>query len=144
MMMTRPPGNPDASPHCPTCGYNLHGLPTLHCPECGHKLQSAGEREYAEWLAPANAPDRRRILLDRVLIVCGIACFVVGAWLATEGLEALTGFSAYFHFRSVAGAILLSLAALAYFYYSEEHMVGPCLVVGILWLVTGLGLLFLS
>ncbi|RIK66886.1 MAG: hypothetical protein DCC65_08020 [Planctomycetota bacterium] len=139
--MTRPRGNPDASPHCPICGYNLHGLPSLHCPECGHKIQSAAEREYAEWLAPANAPDRRRILLDRFLIVCGLACFVVGAWLTTKGMKALPGISAYLRFRSVAGSTLLSLAALAYYYYCEEDMVRPCVVVGVLWLLAGLGLL---
>ncbi len=131
-------------PHCPICGCNLHGLPSLHCPECGHKIQSAAERAYAEWLAPAHAPDRRRILLDRALIVCGLSCFGVGAWLTTEGLEAMPGISAYLRFRSVAGSILLSLPALAYYYYCDEDMVRPCLVVGMLWLSTGLGLLVLG
>jgi hypothetical protein len=43
-------------PTCPTCGYDLRGLPKLVCPECGEVYQPPpfpGKRNWW-WIAPAG------------------------------------------------------------------------------------------
>lgn len=132
-------GHEDRSPRCPACGYNLHGLPSLRCPECGHEIQTDAEHAYAKWISPANAADRRQILMDRIVIAAGLACFIAGVVLTIDSLKLLSSYTSNYRFRGIAGSIIVSLGILAYYYYSDEDMVRPCAIVGALWIITGLG-----
>jgi hypothetical protein len=42
--------------HCPKCGYNLQGLPTMRCPECGRSFTLQEVHMTAEQLSLTGAP----------------------------------------------------------------------------------------
>lgn len=63
-------GRPSGGPHCPQCGYDMTGTPSLTCPECGHDAKT-----------PKNLHRRRRSgrRAAVVAVLLAIAC-----WYATH------------------------------------------------------------
>lgn len=68
-------GDPSFAPMCPTCRYDLSGLPDGACPECGRSFERAQlEAEYRRVWAERLA--RRRISPDWILAAMALPCLL--------------------------------------------------------------------
>lgn len=84
---------------CPSCGYNLRGIPQWRCPECAFHYDHAAIRSVGSSEASRRDVENRRIL--------GWAVF--GAALATSPITVSYGFDLFSRFVLVAASLLTAM-----------------------------------
>ncbi len=129
--------DPDAAPHCTSCGYNLHGLPRLRCPECGKEIETYWELEQARWLASRNAPDRQTVLAERFAGALGAVLLIAGVSLCITHLRNVRSFGGFAFFRAVGVGLVLTLACLYWKTAIKKPLFPTLLILGSIWFVIG-------
>lgn len=134
--------DPDSSPRCPNCGYNLHGLPDLRCPECGQ----VASLDAARWASDAHRSDRQAILAERLGSIIGWGMLFTGVVFYVLHLRRQEGFEGNFVLRAGGGALVLTLAILYGLRAEDENESRhwPLLVLGGLWLFICFSIWFIS
>ena len=129
-------GDPENAPHCPECGYNLYGLPQLRCPECGYR---ARPRECV--FTNYNPKDIwRTARREKILTIIGILLLAVGF-----GITVYAGArgSAMATIGLTTPLVCFTVLVLLYEWYCSDTMHYALLLLGTVWLLSGVFLLWL-